>query len=80
MLSEFMPVLIPTQFFFKNMIMPITEAIITTTNIIEPIISAPAKEVNTLPTVLIAVVAIAVISVPVTTVDYESFISCSCVL
>ena len=49
--------------------MPMTEIIITTTNIIEQIIRAPVKDVNTLPTVLIAVVAIAVMSVPVTTVD-----------
>ena len=41
---------------------------------------ALANVVSTLPTVLIAVVAMAVMSVPVTTVDYDNFISYSYLL
>ena len=54
------------QFFFINMIIPITIASITTTMKIAPIIIAFAKVVSTEPTVFIAVVAIAVTSVPTT--------------
>jgi hypothetical protein len=60
------PLLTLLQFFLINMIIPITIAIITTTKKIAPIIIAFANVVSTEPAVFMAVVAIAVTSVPTT--------------
>ena len=71
------PFLILLQFFLTNIIIPTTAIIITITNIIAPIIIAFANVVNTEPTVLIAVVEIAVISAPTTSeVELDSIRFC----